>query len=209
LDPFRAKEARQEREATVKAVRDWDRDEVLLGQLTGEKGPAPGGIPTRRKSGVDRRKRPIWSFIYGCFHPRRRSHRREKDHGRLHIDWHDSGLLYLSLAIVLLSCTDALFTLNLLAVGGEELNGFMKVLIEEDVSRFLTVKIAATGIGVIILVAASRYRLLGSLIVKRILQLVCLGYVVLIGYELMLLGPLIKDTLGLTEGFLAELLTII
>ena len=166
----------------------------MLGQLTGDRGPAPGVLSTRRDTKTDRRVRPVWSFVYGWFHPRRRDHRRDKDTHRLHVDWHDSSLLWLSLGIVLMSCVDALFTLNILAVGGEELNLFMKHLIEQDVTRFLTLKIGLTGIGVIILVAASRYRLLGSLVVKRALQLLCAGYAVLIGHELTLLAPFVKNS---------------
>jgi hypothetical protein len=175
-------------------IRQRDREAMLLGQLTGDRGPAPGIISSRRDTKTDRRLRPVWSFIYGCFHPRRRDHRRDKDTHRLHVDWHDSSLLWLSLGIVLMSCADALFTLNLLAVGGQELNLFMKHLIEQDVNRFLFLKIGLTGIGVIMLVAASRYRLLGTLAVKRVLQLLCAAYAVLISHELILLAPFVRNS---------------
>jgi len=178
---------------TSNSQRSWNKEQVLLGQLTGEPGPAPGGLDCRREDREDRRKRPVWSFIYGGFHPRRRGHRRESDNHRWYMDWHDSGMLYLALAIVIMSCVDALFTLNLLAVGGEEVNLFMKAMIEADVDRFLVTKISLTGAGVVVLVAASRYRLLGIVTVRRILQLICLGYVVLIGHELILLSPMIES----------------
>jgi len=173
------------------------RDDVLLDQLTGNAGPAPGGRSERRRRGEDRRKRHVWGFIYGMFHPRRRKHRRDRDTHHWRMDWHDSGLLYLALAIVLMSCTDALFTLNILALGGEEVNLFMKKMIEQDVNKFLSTKIALTCGGVVVLVAASRYHLLGVVPVRRILQLICVGYGVLIAHELILLSPFIEDTLQL------------
>jgi len=176
-----------------KTAPGWDKQEVLLGQLTGDTGPAPGGQNCRREQREDRRKRPVWAFIYGSVNPRRRSHRRNADDHRWHMDWHDSGLLYLALSIVLMSCMDALFTLNLLAVGGEEINLFMKAMIEADINKFLVTKISLTSCGVIILVAASRYRLLGLVTVRRVLQLICLGYVALIGHELILLSPMISS----------------
>jgi hypothetical protein len=181
-------------------VRDWDRGEVLLGQLTGDRGPAPGGVKTRRKDDNERRNRTIWSFIYGGFNPRRRHHRRGTDDHKLYIDWHESTLLWLALALMLMSCTDALFTLNLMAVGADELNWFMRGLIEQDISRFLNVKIALTGFGVVTLVAASRYRLMGRRIVKGLFQVMCCMYALLISYEIMLLSPFIGDVLGLTGG---------
>jgi hypothetical protein len=181
-------------------VRDWDREEMLLGQLTGERGPAPGGVKTRRQSGDDRRQRTLWSFVYGCLNPRRRNHRRGVDDHKLYVDWHESSLLWLALAIVLMSCMDALFTLNLMAVGAQEINWFMRGLIEEDINRFLIVKIALTSFGVVTLVAASRYRLMGRRIVKGLFRVICGMYAMLICYELVLLSPYIGAVLGMVAG---------
>lgn len=182
-------------ELDAAATGTWEKSDIVIGQLTGERGPAPGGADCRREKGEDRRKQRVWAFIYGCFHPRRRAHRREQDDHHWHTDWHDSGLLYLALAIVLMSCMDALFTLNLLAVGGEELNLFMKFMIEDNVDRFLMTKIGLTSAGVVVLVAASRYKMLGIVPVRRMLQLICAGYCVLIAHELILLTPLIQQSL--------------
>lgn len=182
------------------AARELDREEGLLGPLTRECGPAPGGVKSRRNSGTDRRQRHVWSFLYGGLNPRRRDHRRGVDDHNLYVDWHESSLLWPALAIVLMSCLDALFTLNLMAVGAEEINWFMKGLIEENIGRFLSVKIALTGFGVVILVAASRYRLMGRRIVKGLFQAICGIYVVLLGYELMLLSPHIEAILAPVHG---------
>ena len=93
-----------------------------------------------------------------------------------------------AIAIVLMSCLDAFFTLNLLAMGAEEINYFMKVLIETDTSTFLNIKLLTTCAGVIFLVAWSRFRLGGFLKVRRILEALCAIYACLIIWELYLLA---------------------
>jgi hypothetical protein len=130
----------------------------------------------------------VWSFIYGGFRPRRRHGRRQGDHDLTFPDWHEPRLLYLALAIVLMSCADALFTLNLLAAGGKELNGFMRALLESGADYFVWMKIGITSVAVIPLVVAARRHLLGWFPVVRILQAICAGYVLLMVYEVYLLG---------------------
>jgi len=103
------------------------------------------------------------------------------------LDWHDSGLFLVSMSIVLMSCMDAWFTLHLLALGGEEINWAMHVLIESDTGTFLGVKYTATGVGVIVLAALARFRLGGLLPVRRVLESLAAVYACLIIYELYLL----------------------
>ncbi len=102
------------------------------------------------------------------------------------LDWHEPRVLYVALAVLLLSCTDALFTLNLLLLGAEEANVVMKSMLAHGVESFLAVKISLTAISVVLLVAAARRKFLGMFRVVRLLELICLGYVVLIGYEIWL-----------------------
>jgi hypothetical protein len=135
----------------------------------------------------DRRSQTIQSVVYGGLHPRRVENRRPADDQHFIVDWHDQGLFMVAMAIVLLSCMDALFTLNLLSLGAQEVNYFMKVLIESDVSSFLTVKFMATSCGVLFLVAFARFRLGGILRVRRVLEALCGVYVCLIIWELYLL----------------------
>jgi len=174
-----------------------ERFRLALGQLMGRKGPVPGTLECRREVGInDRRRQSLWSLIYGGFRPRRRAIRRLGDGQAVILDWHDPGLLFLALAIVVMSCIDALFTLNLLTVGGEEINLFMRVLIEQDVSSFLQVKISVTAISVVVLVAASQYRVLGKLPVRRMLQAIFLVYGTLIAYEVVLLLGYFHDAVN-------------
>ena len=102
----------------------------------------------------------------------------------------------IAMAIILMSLMDALFTLNLLSLGADEINYFMKVLIESGASLFLLVKLAATSCGVVLLVAYSRFRLGGILPVRRVLEILCGVYVCLIIWELYLLVAVAADTLA-------------
>jgi hypothetical protein len=163
------------------------REALLLGQLTGRRGPAPGVLEERRDAG-DRRRHSLWSLAYGGFRPRRRTGRRTGDEQRIFFDWHEPRVVYLALAILLMSCADALFTLNLLAVGGEELNSFMRVLIGQGVRWFLWAKIGLTAFGIVVLVVAARRLVLGRLRVLWMIRLFFTGYVLLIAWEIYLLG---------------------
>ena len=82
---------------------------------------------------------------------------------------------------------DALFTLNLIALGGEELNLAMQMVMDVSTEAFLLVKYSATGAGVVFLVATARMRLAGVLRVRRVLESICVAYGALIIYELYLL----------------------
>lgn len=148
----------------------------------------PGADAANRRSQADRRTHSLFSFAYGGLRPRRRRGRRDGDEARIFLDWHEPRVLYLALAIVLMSCTDALLTLNILAVGGEEINGFMAWLIAADPGWFLAVKIAATGLGVSLLAVAVNRHLLGLVPVIRILQTCCVAYAMLLAWELYLLA---------------------
>jgi len=162
----------------------------------------PGAIRefNERRSKRDRRRHSVSSFVRGNFRPRRRNVRRQTEVGLGYLDWHESRLLYLAVAIVLLSCLDALFTLNLLSIGASEANVVMNTVLGRGVPNFLAFKFSLTGLGVVLLVIAAHRSFFGWFRVIRLLQLVCLGYLMLIGYELYLfdsiLGLFGPDTLG-------------
>ena len=158
--------------------RDW------LTRITGDSGLTAPAVPERRDS--ERRSHSVWSFTYGSFRPRRRIGRRDGDHERIFLDWHEPRVLYLALAILLMCCADALFTLNLMAVGAEEMNVLMGSLIASDVERFLALKIGVTGASVVLLGVAARRQFMGVIPVFRVLQLFCAGYAALILWELWL-----------------------
>jgi hypothetical protein len=142
---------------------------------------------------VDRRRRHWWSIWYGGIKPRRRDGRRLDDRERfLLVDWHASHLLPIAIAILLLCAGDAVLTLRLMTVGAVEANPLMAHAIGRDATVFAAAKMAMTGIGVVLLVAASRYRLFRALRVEIALYALLAGYTALIGYEFWLLqriGP--------------------
>jgi hypothetical protein len=165
--------------------------DLTLGQLTGNKGPAPGILEDRRGATNRRRENSVHAFFYGNFRPRRRSSRRDADDHRFIFDWHEPHVMYVALAIILLSCTDALFTLNLLQIGAVEANQVMNHLIQTGVEQFLWVKIGTTIISVLTLVFAAQRRFMGKFRVIRLLHIICVGYVGLIIYEIYLFSQIL------------------
>jgi hypothetical protein len=151
---------------------------------------------TERRGGDERRNHSLQSFCYGGFRPRRRTGRRGGDEHAIFLDWHEPRVLYLVLAILLMSCTDALFTLNILAAGGQELNVLMDWLIDHETGRFVAVKIGLTALSLIVLVAVAHRKFLGRVPVIRLLQLFCAGYVALLVYEAMLIGSYVSRTVA-------------
>ncbi len=159
---------------------------LVRGQLTGSKGPAPG-VPADRRVGQDRRReRSLRAFCYGNFRPRRRDSRRADDQHRYIFDWHEPHLLFVALGIVLLSCTDALFTLNLLHLGAVEVNTFMNNMIGVGAEQFVWVKISMTVVSVLTLVFLAQRRFMGRFRVIRLLYGICACYFALIVYEIYL-----------------------
>jgi hypothetical protein len=136
----------------------------------------------------ERRRQTAWSFLYGGVRPRRRVGRRQIDGQSVLLDWHEPRILYLALAILLMSCVDAFFTLNLINAGAEEFNVFMRMLLDQDVRWFLWMKIGLTGASIIVLVATARRMLLGSVPVITLIEIFCATYVALICWELYLFG---------------------
>lgn len=161
--------------------------ELVLRQLRGTALVRPS-VLTDRRSAAERRRLSLWSVIYGGFRPRRRHTRRFGDMALPVLDWHESHLLAVALAILLLCCADAFLTLNLLVSGASELNPLMARLIAIDVTLFAIAKTALTGGGILVLVLLSRLRLFGRMRVVTALYAVLVLYLALVLYELNLLA---------------------
>jgi hypothetical protein len=142
------------------------------------------------RRGPDRRKRVLWSLVYGSFHPRRRGPRRDGENMLTAVDWHHPQWLAIGMLIVAFSCGDALLTLILMTRGAYEINPLMAALIGGSATRFALVKISLTGIGVVFLTQLSRLRTFGRVPVGFILYTVLVLYGSLIFYEIQLLGRL-------------------
>lgn len=143
-------------------------------------------IPDRRM-GADRRRLSWRTFLQGGLTPRRRASRRDTEHHGL-VDWHAPHLLFLSIAILLLSVADAFLTLTLIKYGATEANPMLELLLEKHPKLFGGAKMALTGGGVIVLVVLARARVFRLVKVEAIMHWFLLGYVALIAYECWLLA---------------------
>ena len=139
----------------------------------------------RRRDG-NRRKSSLGAFVYGNFRPRRRMSRRASDAHVFLFDWHEPRVFYLALGILLLSCTDALFTLNLLTAGASEANVVMASLLGEGIDVFLVGKLCLTAFSLFILAVAARRKFYGFVSVEDLLKALCICYILVIYYEIYL-----------------------
>ena len=165
----------------------------IIGVAVSDPGPAasPGQQPSdlmlaERRSTPDRREGGVRAFVYGNFRPRRREGRRSTDDHLYLFDWYEPRVLYLILAVLLLSCIDALFTLNLLTLGATEANFIMASMLEYGIADFLAAKISLTAVSLVMLAAVVRRRFYRSLSVEHLLQVLFTMYVCVIIYEIYL-----------------------
>lgn len=133
----------------------------------------------------DRRNDSWRTVFYGFLKSRRRSSRREIEGKELYSDWHHPWLFFLGVGIMLMSVADAFLTLRLLANGAFEANPVMRGLIDWNTAGFVSLKLLMTGLALLTLVYASRYRLFGRFRVGVIITLFFCMYMTLICYELM------------------------
>ena len=157
-------------------------------------GPAPlslidcttGRVIVERRQPANRRERSWVAFLYGNFRPRRREGRRESDDHLFLFDWYEPRVLYVTLGVLLLSCIDALFTLNLLHLGAAEANFVMASALEHSVEWFLACKISLTAVSLVFLTALVRRKFFRNYSVEHLLQLFFSAYILVICYEIYL-----------------------
>ena len=143
-----------------------------------------------RRSESDRRRRIFRALWQGSVRPRRHGPRRAGENRLGSVDWHHPWWLAVAVAIMALSCADALLTLMLLNRGAREVNPMLVSLVRGSPVIFVLVKIALTGAGIVCLTLLARLRVFGWIPVRLILYGVLLAYIGLIFYELALLGML-------------------
>ena len=133
----------------------------------------------------DRRRTTIKSLVLGSVvDGRRRGPRRSADVGTCYLDWHEPKLFVVTLAIFLLNCLDAFFTLVLLGLGAEEVNVVMAALLESGTRTFVNVKLGITAIALLCLVPHASRRLVGFVHVRHLLYAILTSYCVLVFYQL-------------------------
>jgi len=104
-----------------------------------------------------------------------------------YVDYYAGHLMLCTIAILCLSALDAFLTLNILTNGGEELNWFMAVLIEDSIDKFVGFKLALTSMALILLVIHHNVQLTRNIRVRHVKYVILCCYSILIGYELHLL----------------------
>ncbi len=158
--------------------------------MRAEELPTPVVDVAQQRRGGDRRKRVLWSLLYGSFHPRRRGPRRAGENRLTAVDWHHPQWLAVATLIVLFSCGDALLTLMLIGRGAYEANPFMAPLVEGSATGFALIKVGMTAVGVVLLTLLARLRTFGRIPVGVILYAVLAIYGTLIFYEFRMLETL-------------------
>jgi hypothetical protein len=107
---------------------------------------------TENRCGKDRRNNRKSSLKYLLFNGRRERIRREEDRGKVFFfDRYNPRLFAAISAILMLSITDALLTLILIANGSSELNPIMAYFLRHGLLPFIIAKYTLTSIGVVIL----------------------------------------------------------
>jgi hypothetical protein len=154
---------------------------ATTGDSTNEAQP-PRPFVERRVNTEDRRRTTLQTLLRGAFVPRRRAGRRASDRD-VPLDWHDPYLMFLSIAMLTLSVTDAFFTVTLMTDGARETNPLLAFMLDEHPRLFAAAKMTLTGVSVIFLVAVARSRLFKLIPVSLIFQALVLAYVALVSYE--------------------------
>jgi hypothetical protein len=149
--------------------------------------PDDRAIEQRRQ---DRRRFSLQSLFGALFILRRRRSRRKGDHVNTYIDWYEPWPLVATVVIIVLSGLDAFLTLILLNHGAVELNVLMDWLIKVDIRTFAAVKLAVTGLALIILVLHFNFHIYRVLPVRYLMYALMPLYAFLIAHEISLLGEL-------------------
>ena len=141
-----------------------------------------------RRIDTDRRVFSVKSMWIALVSPRRFAGRRRTDRCAPILDKFDSTQLLLVTLLMCLSIADSVFTLNLIARGGSELNPLMNWLLNYSVWAFTTIKMLLTAIPALVLVAASNLMLFNRIRARSVLAALVGMYAGLILYEIGLLN---------------------
>ena len=131
----------------------------------------------------DRREFSWRTVFFGFIRSRRRDTRRDNEDAPLYTDWHHPWLFFLSTGIMLLSCMDAFFTLQLLDRGAIEINPVMAVMIGQGTLAFAATKMLLTGLGILVLVFLSQTRMFNLMRTGLVLTVFFALYACLVCYE--------------------------
>jgi hypothetical protein len=132
---------------------------------------------------ADRRSFSWRTVVYGFTRSRRRDIRRADDSEVLFLDWHHPWLFFLSVGIMLMSCLDAVMTLELIQRGMIEVNPVMAAMLAQGTTAFAASKMAMTGTSILTLVFLAKARFLNRFRAGLFLTFFFSAYACLICYE--------------------------
>jgi hypothetical protein len=146
-------------------------------------------ICKRADSSQDRRrKNSLRTAWYSVYRNRRTTVRRIDDETvNVYVDRHEPWLVYMALGAMLLSITDAFFTLALLQHGSYEMNPFMDYFIQKDIHLFFMVKFGMTAACIIFVLMHKNFQFLRVFKGYHVLATSFALYSILICYELTML----------------------
>lgn len=143
--------------------------------------------PAGFRSQSDRRQLSWLTVFFGFLRSRRRSERRLGEVEPVFTDYLDPWLFFMATGIMLLSCIDAFFTLQLLDRGATEVNPIMAAVIDISASTFTVTKILLTSVATLALVFLSRVMFMKRIRTGLFLTFFFGCYTVLVCYEFIFL----------------------
>jgi hypothetical protein len=142
-----------------------------------------------RRARPDRRKTPTTPWLAFSWKGRRQRNRRAEEHRRPYfVDRFSAMTFAVVLALLIASIADACLTIRLLQAGANEVNPLMDHFIGRGVQAFLVAKYLLTVSGLPLLLICQNHYLFGTrLRVGYLIPIAVLLYIILIGYQLMLM----------------------
>lgn len=149
-------------------------------------------MSTEKRQLSDRRKRPTPLLSRYSIKGRRKKARRSAEGNDYYIDQYELSYLILTLSILILCFLDAYFTVNILQLGGVELNPLMSIIIYENPVLSFAVKYLITACSVIFILIHKNFKIFGKVKSCSIIYLVFSVYSLLILFEIYLLITIVK-----------------
>lgn len=146
--------------------------------------PELGVDRVERRCGLDRRTISRATHHHHLVGGRRKDNCRRSKQYNYFVDWHNPAHFAVVAGIMLLSVFDALMTTMILSLGGEEINLFMHWVVQKDIALFVQVKLALTGLGLILLTRYIHFRVFNLFKVSHFMSAALVGYSILIVYEI-------------------------
>ena len=140
-------------------------------------------VIAERRALEDRRALSWRTVFFGFMRSRRHDSRRDDDGDVIFVDWHHPWLFFLSVGIMLLSCTDAFLTLLLIERGMVEANPIMAAVLGQGAATFAVSKVFMTGTSILILVFLAKFHFMNRLRTGLFLTLFFSLYSCLVCYE--------------------------